>query len=766
MSDEPRISPDDPRLTAYALGEMDDDERSAFEAELRRDRAARAIVEDIRGLTDRMEEALAAEAGVPRPAKRRAPARSWLRRPGWLRFPQLYFVLPTVGAAVFAVVFALRPAAPEKPVLSGKMTTEFRLKAEKWNDAPPVTSQPLTDVVAGSSPDSVGWDKADFATRGLAKQPHTFGGATPITTDGKTDNADAAPSMVFDTPTKNEGSGGLALGPPNVKGTPPVVVLSGRSAPTTKEPMAAKIATERAPSPEANAKTETQAGTLAKRSPTKLGAVAAAPAPDQKSRDVEDSPKAKPATTEAPGNVTNLKRMLASGKRPSASSVKIEALVNYFPFHYAPPKDEAPLSAALEVAEAPWAPSRRLVRVGLKGREAPVVERAGANLVFLLDVSGSMAAPNRLPLVQEALRLLVAKLRPDDRVAVVTYATEAALALPSTPVAKTREILKALDGLEAQGRTNGASGIRLAYEIAKANFIAGGVNRVILCTDGDFNVGVTSAEELARLADEQAQTKVYLSVFGFGRGRQIDARLESLAVHGHGSSGYVNTRHEAERVLVEQVNGSFAPVAKDIKLEVEFNPERVASYRLVGYDDRAMPTAGDVPQTVAEGEIGPGNTLTALYEVVPAVPAAPKVSPTVVAATPSNAAARPTSPSPVAAAQTGPLLTFRVSYADPQSGERRELKFPLRDAGARFAEASADFRLAAAAAGLGMILRESSQKVGATFEDVIAWTKTPTGGLIAATTADAADDADDYRAELVEMARQAEAAMQRAVTRP
>jgi len=291
-----------------------------------------------------------------------------------------------------------------------------------------------------------------------------------------------------------------------------------------------------------------------------------------------------------------------------------ELVANYFPYRHAAPKAEV-FAAALEVAEAPWAAGHRLVRIGLKAREVAADARGAANLVFLVDVSGSMSGPTRLPLVKESLRLLVNRLRPDDRVAVVTYAGNTGLALASTPVARSREIVEAIEAMTPGGATNGGMGIQLAYDIAKANFVTGGVNRVILCTDGDFNVGVTGEGELVQ---EKAKSRVFLTVLGFGMGNLQDGRLEAIADKGNGSYGYIDSRREAEKLLGAQVNGTLTTVAKEVKFQVEFNPARVASYRLIGYENRMLANPDFDNDQVDAGEVGAGHTVTVLYEVVPA----------------------------------------------------------------------------------------------------------------------------------------------------
>ncbi|MCC6415667.1 MAG: von Willebrand factor type A domain-containing protein [Opitutaceae bacterium] len=309
----------------------------------------------------------------------------------------------------------------------------------------------------------------------------------------------------------------------------------------------------------------------------------------------------------------NVRRFLNEGRLPPKDAVRIEELLNYFPYRYATPTNDVPFGATLEVASAPWAPEHRLVRIGLKGREIATAARPPANLVFLLDVSGSMNAPNKLPLVKAAMRLLVERLRPDDRVAIVTYAGNAGLALPSTPARKAAEILAAVDALQPAGSTHGAMGIQLAYDIAKANFVSGGINRVVLCTDGDFNVGVSDEGGLVRMIGEKAKSGVFLSVLGFGMGNYQDATLESLADKGNGNYGYIDSKREAEKLLVEQINGTLVTIAKDVKLQVEFNPTQVERYRLIGYENRRLRKEDFADDQVDAGEIGAGHTMTALY---------------------------------------------------------------------------------------------------------------------------------------------------------
>ena len=436
---------------------------------------------------------------------------------------------------------------------------------------------------------------------------------------------------------------------------------------------------------------------------------------------------------------SNVRRFLLGGRRPPRDAVRIEELVNYFTYDYAAPRaaDPAPFAASLEVAAAPWAPTHRLVRIGLKGRELSTADRPAANLVFLVDVSGSMDEPNKLPLVKESLRMLVEKLKPEDHVAIVVYAGSSGLALPSTLASHRQEILDAIDRLRAGGSTNGAMGIQLAYDVAKANFIAGGVNRVILSTDGDFNMGVTDRGDLVRLIEEKAKSGVFLTALGFGMGNYKDATLEQLADKGNGAYAYIDSPREARKVLAEQVNGTLAVIAKDVKVQVEFNPAKVQAYRLIGYENRLLKKEDFNNDKIDAGDIGAGHTVTALYEVVPAgVEWKPEssVDPlkyqrpvgSPVAGDESRSTALPT---------TNELLTVKLRYKAPDGDASKLLEFPLTDQGAAFADASGDFKFAAAVAGFGMVLRDSPHKGAATLAEVLHWAERARAPTPAATAA-------------------------------
>jgi Ca-activated chloride channel family protein len=433
----------------------------------------------------------------------------------------------------------------------------------------------------------------------------------------------------------------------------------------------------------------------------------------------------------------NVRSYLSRGQRPPRGAVRIEELVNYFPYSDAAPTDGSPFAVRTEVAEAPWTPSHKLVRIALKGREIPAAERAGSNLVFLLDVSGSMDEPNKLPLLKRALRLLVKQLDARDRVSIVVYAGASGLVLPPTSGADQRTILDAFDKLQAGGSTNGGQGIALAYATATRSFLQGGINRVILATDGDFNVGITDRGQLVDLIKKEAKTGVFLSVLGVGMGNYKDDALEALAQHGNGNYAYIDGPSEARKVLVQQATGTLITIAKDVKIQVEFNPRTVQAFRLIGYENRILAHRDFNDDKKDAGEIGAGHTVTALYEIVP--PGAPMPDEKV-------DALKYQRPAPQAdAAATGELLTVKLRHQRPEGGPSELVEVPVQDEGRAFASASVDFRFAASVAAFGMILRDSPHKGAATMAEVVRIAEGSLG-----------EDPGGYRREFVELARNAE----------
>jgi autotransporter-associated beta strand protein len=414
----------------------------------------------------------------------------------------------------------------------------------------------------------------------------------------------------------------------------------------------------------------------------------------------------------------NVRRFLNQNMIPPPDAVRIEELVNYFPTAEEGPAHDAkePFGVRVELAPCPWQPVHRLARIAIKGREMDK-DRKASNLVFLVDVSGSMNEPAKLPLVQQSLRMLTEQLGEGDRVTMVVYAGSSGVVLPPTSGEKKEEILAAINRLQAGGSTHGSAGIKLAYEQAVAGFIKGGVNRVILCTDGDFNVGVSSPEELEKLIKHQAKSGVFLSVLGFGSGNLKDRTMETLADKGNGNYAYIDSLSEARKVLVEQMSGTLVTIAKDVKIQVEFNPAAVRSYRLIGYENRLLAKEDFNDDTKDAGEIGAGHSVVALYEIVPAnLPAGAEGRPTVDSL---KYQAPAISPGQLAeAAKTGEMMTVKLRYKEPESDLSKLIEVPTKDDGKTLTASSEEFKFSAAVAGFGLLLRDSSYKGSLSWETV------------------------------------------------
>ncbi|MCX7404393.1 MAG: von Willebrand factor type A domain-containing protein [Planctomycetia bacterium] len=442
-----------------------------------------------------------------------------------------------------------------------------------------------------------------------------------------------------------------------------------------------------------------------------------------------------------------VRRFLSSGNLPPSDAVRIEELVNYFPYDYPQPTGDAPFSVTMETAACPWRSGNLLLRVGLKGRQIDRRERPAGNLVFLIDVSGSMAENNKLPLVKQALGMLVEELTENDRVSIVTYAGDAGLKLPSTSGDQKQQILAAINGLSSGGSTHGSAGIELAYRQAAEHFITGGVNRVILATDGDLNVGVTSDTNLIELIQAKATGGTFLTVLGFGAGNLQDEKMEKLADNGNGLYAYIDGAREARKVLVEQLTGSTIAIAKDVKIQIEFNPAQIASYRLLGYENRLMAAAEFRDDRKDAGEIGAGHCVTALYELLPAAAAADAIQPEPLkyqAQTSEAPATQRPIPQPVAAA-SGELLTLKLRFKRPDGNTSQLEEFPLAKRGGTFENASTDLRFASAVAAFGMLLRQSNHSGTVTFAEVAKVASHALG-----------PDVGGYRAEFLDLVRKAE----------
>ncbi|MDB6114935.1 MAG: von Willebrand factor [Lacunisphaera sp.] len=767
------ISPDDPRLTAYALDEMAPAERPEFEHLLQQDTAAQKTVEEIRAAGAMLAGVLESEPIEPaHPMPARAPYAKVSRFPYW--------AVSSLAAACFTMVFIysqrshLPPAEPKHYIEVPLTPADDKGDNSVVMALPvaPVTAETDERVVAGVAQDKVeAKTQFEFAKkeRGRAARLQVIADRNEAFKQNA--GAVAAPApMTFADQSLVATSTAVPSAAPGMAekfgATDATLVLSPFTIATGgSRPGARRVQDEekRAGEVQAGPQFNTESYNLVR---------------DNAYLRVAEQPVSTFAADVDTASYANVRRFLLQGRLPPPDAVRIEELVNYFPYNYAAPRatesrgsavakamadkegipasadEAAPAFAAhLEVAGAPWAPTHRLVRIGLKGREVSDAARPPANLVFLLDVSGSMNEPNKLPLVKQSLRLLVEKLRPQDHVAIAVYAGASGLALPSTPASHKAEIMDAIERLEAQGSTNGAMGIQLAYDVAKANFIPGGVNRVILATDGDFNVGTTSPGDLVRLVGEKAKTGVFLTVLGFGMGNYKDGTLEQLADKGNGNYAYIDSLAEAKKTLVEQAGGTLMTIAKDVKLQVEFNPAMVQAYRLIGYENRLLAREDFNNDKVDAGEIGAGHTVTALYEVVPVGAEMPDVAPGVDALKYQRVATGATAPSPSKQRGEGSaspeMLTVKIRFKQPAGDVSSLLEFPLRDSGAAFASATGDFKFAAAVAAFGMVLRDSPHKGASTLDQVMAWAREGMGS-----------DAGGYRSEFIALVEKAQAVVQ------
>lgn len=431
---------------------------------------------------------------------------------------------------------------------------------------------------------------------------------------------------------------------------------------------------------------------------------------------------------------SNMRRFIQNGQMPPKDAVRVEELINYFGYNYPEPKGDDPVSITTDVADAPWNKNHRLVRVGLKAKSIKTENLPASNLVFLIDVSGSMQGPDRLELLKTSMKLLTDQLRPNDKVAIVVYAGAAGLVLPSTNGNNKQKIKDALTNLSAGGSTAGGAGIKLAYKTAKSNFIKGGNNRVILATDGDFNIGASSDAEMQRLIEGYRNDGIFLSVLGFGQGNLKDSKMETIADKGNGNYAYIDGINEAKKVLINEFGGTLFTVAKDVKLQVEFNPSKVEAYRLVGYENRLLNNEDFKDDKKDAGEMGAGHTVTALYEIIPKGYKDEFIKNTDDMKYQKSKELK----------SSDELLTVKIRYKQPNGNKSKELSISLADDNQKLETANIDFKFVAAVAEFGLLIRDSEFKQNATFENVVTLAKKAKG----------VDD-NGYRAEFIQLAENA-----------
>lgn len=840
-----QLPPDDPRLTAYALGELEGDDRAAVEAAIRDDPAARAAVDEIRATTAKLSAALAAEPMLPaQPHTALAaiiPGKDPRKLDGgplqpWnvIRLPQFHYLVVGLAAAGLALVVILReppPTPAEKtsrvaPVSPPVAPVAVRATAEAPEAVAPATAAPAAEVAVAPAeittqaiapaaptptlnPDRLSLlaqaksvedllNKVGPLARGpqvapVASSPRVAAiltapkaGAMAVQPVGADQDAK---SRTYTHPqdekfVKNAEPSVAAAAGSVITAVPraPVVVVPNAN-PNLLNPSTGSIldrstgtytqssqpggtanpdgsrtfaagrpppAAGREPTlmpppplPPSSALLESAREALLRPLPSaQFGShpEGAAAGRDNNFVIVAQTPVSAFSIDAENSSWPAIRRWLQAKRLPPRETVRIEELVNYFPYHYPSPRGDAPFAASLEVADAPWAPDHRLVRIGLKAREVQTVPRPPLNLVFVLDVVDVERLSSRLPMIKEAIQSLIGKLRPEDRVALVSCRDQASLVLSPTLAARAREIAGALESMEAGGATNRMKGIQLAYDVVQSSAAPGSNSRVILCTDGNAGITITAEGALARFLEGKTRSGVTLTAFGFGMGIYRDSLIDFLADYGSGNYGYIDSRRDAEKMLAEDVNGPAVTIAKDVKIEVEFNPARVASYRLIGYENRELGHKDFKSGTLAADEISAGHAVTALFEIVPA-DSGTRVAP----ATAEGLRYQPQKIAAINLPDQNELLTVKVRYKKPGGAISRKLDLPVADARTRFVDASADFKFAAAVAGFGMVLRDSPYKGSTTLASVVEWAEAGTG-----------DDPGGYRGEFLELAREAD----------
>lgn len=428
---------------------------------------------------------------------------------------------------------------------------------------------------------------------------------------------------------------------------------------------------------------------------------------------------------------SNVRRFINQGELPPVDAVRVEEMINYFNYDYPEPAGQHPFSVTTELAGCPWNKNHYLLHIGLKGKSIDKSNLPPSNLVFLVDVSGSMNAPNKLPLLKRAFKMLVNELRPEDKVSIVVYAGAAGKVLDATSGDEKKKIINALDSLYAGGSTAGGEGLKLAYKMANENFIDGGNNRIILATDGDFNVGVSSTSEMERLVEKQRENGVFMSVLGFGTGNIKDYKMETIADKGNGNYSYIDNIKEARKVFVTEFGGTLFTIAKDVKFQLEFNPQQVEAYRLVGYENRLLDEEDFNDDTKDAGEMGAGHTVTALYEIIPA------------GAGETEGAVDPLkyqNSKPLKGNVANELLTIKLRYKTPDGDKSTLLEQPVDSKLEK--NTSDDFRFSAAVASFGMLLRGSEFMGDSSVENIIEWAKNAKG-----------NDEEGYRAEFIQLVK-------------
>lgn len=727
------FDPNDPRLTAYALGELHGSEAAEIEAALEADDSLRAEVEKIRQVGSMLRGGFAAEHAPtltdqqrqsitrqPQPAGRALAFRGrtiWLSA-GLAAAACLTIALVLTFSQSTDRIARVDERSPRSQITNDELNGQrFSAAKEKIDEqAGRRATTTLNDGAVGVSKDADGSPRLKLNQDAAKPESFTFensllGGRSALGTDldrkanpvpsGPSPQAPGARRIRAAYEPESDGSSRPDSPAPPGQATASRAVVDGTSVPASPPVLI------------------TSPPTAPREQQTHFFSYPVGFAGGDNHPHFVENPFLNP--TEQPQSTFSIdvdtasysivRRHLMEGRLPPTDAVRIEEMINYFPYRYEPPSGETPFSANIEVNQAPWNPQHRLVRIGLKGKEIKPDMRPPTSLVFLIDVSGSMADQKKLPLVKQSMKLLVEHLNADDRLAIVTYAGQAGLVMDSTYCTpeKKAEISRMIESLNAGGSTNGSGGIQVAYAVASQYFIKGGVNRVILCTDGDFNVGASSEADLIRLIEDKRATGVYLSVLGFGSGNLQDAKMKQLSKHGNGNYAFIDAIDEGRKVLVDQLSGTLVPIAKDVKVQVEFNPALVGAYRLIGYEQRLMAAQDFNDDRKDAGEIGAGHSVTALYEIIPPGPGAQ----TATAPPVDELKYQKIANEKLEIVPSDELLTVKLRYKPIDAegdGPNARVEFAVKDSGARLETASTDFKFAAAVAGFGLILRDSAYK--------------------------------------------------------
>ncbi len=761
------FDPDDPRLTAFVLGELDPSERPEFEAILESSPEARQAADEIRQtigwLTDHLRDEQAAHTQAARPTTDPAsvsPRRRW-SRPIWIGLAASILIVGSTIALLMPVQYATpRAAVPEQSLAvspksavpasaPGVGGTAVVLRSVRNSPAGPMVRWQGAGEAERNGPSRDDASQTRSTELALANGPTNMGRMMGGMGGGMGGMGGQKPGQLPAPQSRPAAQAGMmqrmsgyrmnpAQGQGQAIDSNSMYVRQARPAPHQANSEQAASPSEktdtgvalRVPNePPALSKSADTPSDRAHKQKEAIQALAAVeqiqpqgevflPIVDNPFIETKDDRQSTFSIDVDTAGYANVRRYLTAGSLPPPDAVRIEELLNYFPYDDAPPPADArdPFAVHVEIGGCPWSAGHRLARVGIQARQIDQSRRPPSNLVFLIDVSGSM--DEELPMIQWGLSRLVEQLNENDRVAIVVYAGASGLVLPSKSCLHRAEILSTLESLRAGGSTNGGAGIQLAYQVAAQNFIKNGTNRVIWATDGDLNVGVTSQADLVNLIQAKAKSGVFLSVLGCGTGNIKDGPLEQIADKGNGHYAYIDSPREAYRVLVEQMGSTLVTVAKDVKIQVDFDPATVAKFRLIGYENRVMNHQDFADDTKDAGEIGAGHHVTALYEIVPTT-------------------APPMERSP---------MTVKLRYKKPSEDVSLFLEFPVQDRGTDFGHASDDLKFASAVAGFGMMLRNSPYRGTLTY-----------GGVLEIAQPTLVRDRSGYRKEFVELVRRAQA---------